>query len=254
MTVLPAILCALLFPVVVLAADWEKIEAVVLPGNTSGLDGDSIPIEIEGGRVTINLYFVDAAEAKGGSKDRIAEQAAHWQIDAAAVEVKGDAAREKVRELLDAKSFSVHTRRSKINAFGGGERWYGMIELADGTLLSEQLVKAGLARVKGKTITLFDGRSASEFAGHLEALANGGAMGAEKAETAPSPATTDLPTSRTTTAPTIVYKQDGELVKVGTLPKGREMKVLGVERFLSVEIEVEGREPITGLVRESELE
>ena len=255
-------------------ADWEVFENVTLPPETSGLDGDSVPVEILGGRIMINLYFVDAAETASDGSERVVEQMAHWGLDAAGVAEKGGAAKERVRELLEAGPFTVHTRRAKISAFGGGERWYGMIQVGD-RYLSEILVEEELARVKGRTVTPPDGRSATDFVAHLEAIeGNPQAAGTATAPSsappsapsaAPSPvaggapaATADVPVAATpdtvtTTNPSIVYTAEGELKKIGVLPAGRVVDVLGEERFFRVRIEVPGKEPVVGLIRANEL-
>jgi len=240
------------------AQDWERIEGLTLPKDLDGMDGDSIPFEIEGRRVFINLYFIDAAENDSGDTERVGEQAEHWKIDKDEVVEKGRAAQKRVEELL-GEGFVLHTKRTALRSWDDSERWYGLIQVVGGKYLGQVLVEEELARIKGRTVALPDGTSSSS---HLVSLAEaaakaktgtGNAAGATTAPTLAPPADVALPETLSTKNPAIVYSDKGELVKIGTLPAGREVEVLGEERLVRVRIEIPGKDPIIGLVRKNDL-
>jgi endonuclease YncB( thermonuclease family) len=115
---------------------------------TRANDGDSFFVRHGKKTLKIRLYFCDAPETQADeswAKKRIAAQAKYWAIAReSAVQLGRDAA-EYVEKLLADEMFTVFT--SYADAMGSGTpRVYALVQTADGKLLSEQLVEAGLAR------------------------------------------------------------------------------------------------------------
>ena len=244
------------------AQNWEAITPVS-HDEDAFTDGDSIPIITENETFIINLYFIDAPETNDRYADKINEQATYWGRTVEETIAAGKAAGEFVSNNI-AEGFVVQTRRAKIGG-GGDPRFYGMIKVGD-RYLSELLVEAGLARVKGKTHELADGTSAAAFLDKLRALereastAKVGAWGDGEIDTEPLiqiivPG--DEPAEPigviTIESPVTAYKDDGTFAELGTLKSGHKIKVVDTEPYLRVLIAVPGKKPIPALIKQSDL-
>lgn len=118
-----------------------------------GNDGDSFMVRAAGRDFELRLYFVDAPESYlsdryDNQQRRVADQARDLggitPEEAVAV---GKAAKKFVKEQLSGETFTVYTYWEEVY---DGERYYGLVELADGSDLGTRLVEAGLARIHTK--------------------------------------------------------------------------------------------------------
>ena len=121
-------------------------------------DGDSFMLETDAGRLVFRLYFVDAPENDRRFPDRNAVQARHFGIDESEVERFGAEARALAARFL-RHGCTVYTRGEDARGSSGLPRSYALIE-ARGELLSEALLRAGLARAYGRACVLPDGTAA----------------------------------------------------------------------------------------------
>lgn len=155
-----------------------------------GNDGDSFHVRLPDGRVEqFRLYYVDAPESQfrtyaGGrsNHDRIRDQAADMGLtDEQAVAI-GQQAKLRVRELLSAAPFVLHTRWD--DPFGD-RRYHAFVQPAGGPWLHETLVREGLARIHTKPADLPDGtpvKTRLSQLRELEAAAKPPAVGHGRAE------------------------------------------------------------------------
>lgn len=118
-----------------------------------GNDGDSFFVNAGGREFELRLYFVDAPEKYlsdryENQRRRVAEQASEMGgiTVEQAVEV-GKAAQIFVSQQLSSKPFTVYTYWEEVY---DGDRYYGFVELADGSYLGTRLVEQGLVRIHTK--------------------------------------------------------------------------------------------------------
>ncbi len=118
-----------------------------------GNDGDSFQVRAGGREFELRLYFVDTPESYlsdryADQRRRVAEQARELGGIAVeeAVEV-GRRAKAYVREQLEGRPFTVYTYWEPVYDSG---RYYGFVELPDGSDLGTRLVEQGLGRVHTK--------------------------------------------------------------------------------------------------------
>jgi len=115
---------------------------------TRANDGDSFFVRHDRDTLKIRLYFCDTPETQAEeswAKKRIADQAKYWGVSSEATVRLGQEATEYVEKLLVDETFTVFT--CYADAMGSGTpRVYALVQLKDGSLLSERLVEAGLAR------------------------------------------------------------------------------------------------------------
>lgn len=149
---------------------------VTLDGN----DGDSFMVMAGGREFQLRLYFVDAPETYlsdryQDQRRRVAEQARELGgiTPEQAVEV-GIEAKDFMREQLGGKPFTVYTYWEQVY---DGDRYYGFVELADGSDLGTRLVEQGLARIhtkgpgsKEKPVPTPDGASFFQHRDKLESI------------------------------------------------------------------------------------
>ncbi|MCG8601406.1 MAG: hypothetical protein MI807_14780 [Verrucomicrobiales bacterium] len=142
-------------------------------------DGDSFYVKAAGREFQLRLYFVDAPEKYLSDRyekqrQRVAEQAREMGGISSdqAVEV-GKAAKIFVERELSGKPFTVYTYWEQVY---DGDRYYGFVELADGSYLGTRLVEEGLVRIhtkgpgsKEKPVPTPDGKS---FHQHRDMLYN----------------------------------------------------------------------------------
>jgi len=118
-----------------------------------GNDGDSFLVRAGGREFELRLYFVDAPESYlsdryADQRRRVAEQARELGgiTPEEAVEV-GKRAKAYTRQQLGNRTFTVYTYWEEVY---DGERYYGFVELPDGSDLGTRLVEQGLARIHTK--------------------------------------------------------------------------------------------------------
>jgi endonuclease YncB( thermonuclease family) len=149
---------------------------VALDGN----DGDSFMVMAGGREFQLRLYFVDAPEKYlsdryEDQRRRVAEQAREMGgiTPDQAVEI-GIEAKDFMRDQLSGKPFTVYTYWEQVY---DGDRYYGFVELADGSDLGTRLVEQGLARIhtkgpgsKEKPVPTPDGASFFQHRDKLESI------------------------------------------------------------------------------------
>jgi endonuclease YncB( thermonuclease family) len=132
-------------------------------------DGDSFFVNAVGREFQLRLYFVDAPEKYLSDRyekqrQRVAEQAREMGgiSSEQAVEV-GKAAKMFVDRELSGKPFTIYTYWEQVY---DGDRYYGFVELPDGSYLGTRLVEQGLVRIhtkgpgsKEKPVPTPDGKS-----------------------------------------------------------------------------------------------
>jgi competence protein ComEA len=151
----------------------------------SWADGDSFLVRFtdpETGREreeVFRLYGVDCMEtlsAHESDRRRLLEQSRHFGVEKPALLIaEGHAATEFVQSRL-AKPFTVHTAFSQALGRSGKPRYYAFITLANGRDLGAELVRSGLARVKGISRETPGGSSREEYEAHLSDLELAAAM------------------------------------------------------------------------------
>jgi endonuclease YncB( thermonuclease family) len=118
-----------------------------------GNDGDSFFVKAVGREFEFRLYFVDAPEKYlsdryENQRRRVAEQASEMGgiTPEQAVEV-GLEAKAYMESQLKGQAFTIYTQWEEVY---DGERYYGFVELPDGSYLGNHLVEEGLARIHTK--------------------------------------------------------------------------------------------------------
>ncbi|MDF2377470.1 MAG: thermonuclease family protein [Verrucomicrobiales bacterium] len=121
--------------------------------NDDGNDGDSFYVDLNGRKVQLRLYFVDAPEKYlsdryENQRRRVAEQASEMGgVSPEQIVEVGKAAKLFMERELKGKPFTVYTYWEEVY---DGDRYYGFVELADGSYLGTKLVENGLARIHTK--------------------------------------------------------------------------------------------------------
>ncbi len=118
-----------------------------------GNDGDSFLVRAGGREFELRLYFVDAPESylsdrHPDQRRRVAEQARELGgiTPDEAVEV-GKRAKAYVKQQLGGRAFTVYTHWEQVY---DGDRYYGFVELPDGSDLGTRLIEQGLGRIHTK--------------------------------------------------------------------------------------------------------
>ncbi len=118
-----------------------------------GNDGDSFLVSAGGREFELRLYFVDAPESylsdrHADQRRRVAEQARELGgiTSEEAVEV-GKRAKAFTRQQLGGRTFIVYTHWEQVY---DGDRYYGFVELPDGSDLGTRLIEQGLGRIHTK--------------------------------------------------------------------------------------------------------
>ena len=143
------------------AADWA--------------DGDSFPVSFPDGRtLTVRLYGADCMEmhVQGNESNarRLRDQRRYFGITSITTARElGEQAKQESARLL-AKPFTVITAFADGRGDGRFQRIYGFVKLADGSDLSETLVRMGLARAFGVVRKRHDGTSGEEWKQQLADL------------------------------------------------------------------------------------
>jgi DNA uptake protein ComE-like DNA-binding protein len=152
---------------------------------TTWADGDSFlvrfadPATGQDREEVFRLYAVDCMEtlyAQESDRRRLLEQARHFGVEKPALLIaEGRAATAFVKAQL-AQPFTVHTAFSQALGRSGKPRYYAFIVLAEGRDLAAELVRRGLARVKGVSRETPAGVPRDEYEVHLADLELAAAM------------------------------------------------------------------------------
>jgi endonuclease YncB( thermonuclease family) len=167
------------------AAPWKTLQNCRLIDHEYH-DGDSFWVECEGRKYILRLYFVDAPETGDDIKGRVEEQAKYFGITNSQVLKAGAEANKRTQQWL-AAGFTAFTRFEDAGGQSERKRYFAFIRLSDGRDLGEALVRAGLARVYGKSVISPEGESIDAIFGRLRGLekeaksARRGAWGKEMA-------------------------------------------------------------------------
>ncbi len=141
------LMCALVIPMVVQAADWETLKKCTLAYNPSN-DGDSFHVMYKSKEYYFRLYFVDTPETSKSFPARVSDQADYFEIsDDHAIKL-GKEASKFTKKALN-KPFTVYTTWQ--NAKGGSHmtRHFAFVTTKSGDDLGELLIENGLARAYG---------------------------------------------------------------------------------------------------------
>lgn len=112
--------------------------------------GDSLSVKaITGHTYHFRLHGVECPAASSQSKSRLSEQTRKFKISSSEVLQWGAVARQFSHEFL-SEPFTVYTQKVKAPGSAKQITYLAIIVNAKGERLSEALVKAGLARVKGE--------------------------------------------------------------------------------------------------------
>ena len=146
---------------------WQRLNNCrLVPGKY--MDGDSFHVRHGDKTYIFRLYFVDAPETDRSLDDRIAEQAAYWNISETRVTRLGRTATRFTERTLK-NGFNVYTQWEDAGGASELPRYYGIVKVGKDDL-SELLVEQGLARVYGATTPLPDGTSIDSFFQRLRQL------------------------------------------------------------------------------------
>jgi endonuclease YncB( thermonuclease family) len=137
--------CASLQATTIEPGVWKTLDDCRLLGSTLN-DGDSVLVEHEGAEYVFRLYYVDAPETYPKYMHRIHDQARYFTISADDVMATGELAKNFTRNFLKGK-FTVITQWEDARG-GKTPRYYAMVK-KDGSYLSSELIKRGLARIYG---------------------------------------------------------------------------------------------------------
>lgn len=128
---------------------FHEVRLVEKDGN----DGDSFVVRAGDREFELRLYFVDAPESYRSDRyenqqRRVADQARDLGgISSEEAVAVGKAAKKFTTEQLSQGTFTVYTYWESVY---DGNRFYGFVELADGSDLATRLVEEGLARIHTK--------------------------------------------------------------------------------------------------------
>lgn len=131
---------------------YDKIEGARLVED-KGNDGDSFVVNLGNREIELRLYFVDAPEKYisdrfENQQRRVAEQAREMGgVSPEQIVEVGKAAKLYMERELGKKPFTVYTYWEQVFE---GERYYGFVELEDGSYFGTRLVENGLARIHTK--------------------------------------------------------------------------------------------------------
>lgn len=118
-----------------------------------GNDGDSFYVSLAGRKIQLRLYFVDAPETYlsdrfENQQRRVAEQAREMGgVSPEQIVEVGKAAKIFMERELKGKTFTVYTYWEEVC---DSDRYYGFVELPDGSYFGTKLIENGLARIHTK--------------------------------------------------------------------------------------------------------
>ena len=149
------------------AAKWQKLTGCRL-ATGEYMDGDSFHVRHGNDEYIFRLYFVDAPETDRELADRVAEQAAYWNIPEMRVTRLGRKAESLTQKALKS-DFTVYTQWEDAQGASQMQRFYAVVKIGHDDL-AELLVGAGLARIYGATTPLPDGTSIDTYYQRLHQL------------------------------------------------------------------------------------
>ena len=165
---------ALILPATAAPKPLQKFENCTLVP-TKWADGDSFRIKTaKGEEYTIRLYAVDCFETRNDTdteKRRLSDQRRYFGI----TDVKGNAVNsvalamefgENAKTFTTGqltKPFTIHSRFHRAPGDGKYLRYYAFVDTAAGKDLATELIKAGLARVRGVVTDRPDGLSRERY-------------------------------------------------------------------------------------------
>ena len=144
-------LCSLLIPIFATATDastgaWEVLEGCRLVSDPIN-DGDSFKVTHQDKTFIIRLYFVDCLETNEAYMDRVRDQARYFSISEADVIAAGKLSKAYTHKFLRGE-FTVITQWADARGCKQA-RYFALVRSQSGELLSESLVRNGLARIYG---------------------------------------------------------------------------------------------------------
>jgi len=140
---------------------WRVYENCTLVEDHKANDGDSFLVNCGKRSYLFRLYFVDAAETETSFPDRVQEQADYWEVPVSRVTAIGEEGKRFTAAFLK-KPFTVYTHWEDARGRSDRNRYYAIVQ-SGRSLLSTELVRAGLARVYGSEADLPDGTTAREY-------------------------------------------------------------------------------------------
>lgn len=215
---------------------WRTFEGCTLV-RAADDDGDSFEVEHKGERTLVRLYFVDTFEREPEARERRAGQGRYFGLagadtDEQAIRFASDAA-DFTRNQL-SRPFTVVTRNERVDPEDPASALRAFVRTSEGRDLAEELVRNGLALVRGgkrSTSPHPDGRSADEVLRDLR-LAETEAHRAGRGAWAHSPLPEGPKGPKTAVLPVTSRKEllalagervrvKGRINRVATLPDGR---------------------------------
>ncbi|CAA6689957.1 MULTISPECIES: helix-hairpin-helix domain-containing protein [unclassified Lentimonas] len=125
---------------------WEVLEDCRLVSDPNN-DGDSFKVKHEDQTFIIRLYFVDCLETNEAYMDRVRDQARYFSIPTPDVIKAGQLAKAYTHKFLRGE-FTVITQWADARG-SKQKRFFGLVRSKSGEMLSEALVRNGLARIYG---------------------------------------------------------------------------------------------------------
>ena len=147
------------------AAKWRVVEDCKLIESESN-DGDSFHVRYKKRHYIFRLYFVDAPETDLSVPERVTEQAQYWGVDEKTALRIGHEAAKFAQEFLK-DGFTVMTKFDDARGRSDRGREYAIIKVGD-KYLAEELVRNGLARIRGVNVDIPDGPSEQNFIWRLK--------------------------------------------------------------------------------------
>ena len=229
-------LLALLLTAAPAEAKWRTYEDCRPIANDFN-DGDSFHVRVKRRHYIFRLYYVDTPESDTTLTNRIAEQAAYWEIDEDRIPALAKDAAEFTKKFLK-DGFTVYTERIDARGRSQRKRYFAMVKAGD-TYLSEALVGAGLARIYGIMGDLPDGTRENKYLARLRAAEREAKRHRRGAWAAPSRTRTPSgmkrlalpevePQTVTLDKPLTLYSLKTSRL-AGSLPAGARVQVLGME-------------------------
>ena len=228
------------------AGEWTIYDDCDFNKN-SYADGDSFSIEVKRPskqEYIFRLYFVDTPESDSRIPERIADQAAYWDISEYQTVYLGEDAATFAKRWLKQSDLRVYTQHKDAMGASTKKRYYAMVQDKNTEeFLSMALVRHGLARIYGMDVKLEDGTSAKSYNRKLaeaEKLAKAEKVGGwmldkpigsavELAEIQMEKAKNSIehPHRRRVTTPLRVYSLKAPYKAVGVLKIQMEIQLLG---------------------------
>jgi len=128
------------------AGAWEVLNGCRLVSDPIN-DGDSFKVKHGDKTFIVRLYFVDCLETNDTYKERVGDQARYFSIPESDILAAGQLAKAYTHKFLRGE-FTVITQWADARG-GKQKRFFGLVRNKSGEMLSESLVRNGLARIYG---------------------------------------------------------------------------------------------------------